>query len=106
MQQTVQKKTRKKQNPLRPKIPIIILLHRRLVHLMFLLRRLRAQHMYRVLIRRVDIRLGRRYGNFDFVLVACCGFDDTEVGADFVVAFGSPGDVAVGVVEVGWRARG
>lgn len=60
--------------------------------------------MYRIFIRRIDIRLRRRHGDLDFVGVFA-GFDFAEVGGDFVVAFGPPGDVAGGEVR-GWEGGG
>lgn len=51
--------------------------------------------MYRILIRRIDIRLRSGHRDLDFVGVFA-GFDFAEVGGDFVVAFGAPGDVARG----------
>ena len=45
--------------------------------------------MYRVLIRSVDIRLGRRHSYF-YCVVAFGSFDDAKVCADFVVAFRTP----------------
>lgn len=68
--------------------------------------------MYRVLVRRVDVRLRRGHGDLDFVGVFA-GLDFAEVGVHFVVAFGAPGDVAgggegrvsVGVNEDGKKGR-
>lgn len=76
-------------NLLCPKIAIIILLFRRDIDLLFLLRRFSRQDMYRVLIRSVDIRLGRRHSYF-YCVVAFGGFDDAKVCADFIVAFRAP----------------
>lgn len=48
--------------------------------------------MNRVFIRRVQVRLRRGDCDLDLVLVLACG-DSAEVGADFVVAFRTPGHI-------------
>ena len=83
------KKTTHCSHLLCPKIAIIILLFRRDIDLLLLLRRFSRQDMYRVLIRSVDVRLGCRNSYF-YCVVAFGSFDDSEVCADFIVAFRTP----------------
>ena len=58
----------KAQGVLRPEITIIILLRGCLIHFLILWGWLGRQHVYRVLVHRVDIRLSSRHGHFNGVL--------------------------------------
>jgi hypothetical protein len=81
-------------NLLCPERTIIILLLCRGVRLALYLRRLRAQNMDCVLVSGVQIRLRGGHCDLDFIRVFS-SLDDTEIRADFVITFRTPGDVAV-----------
>jgi hypothetical protein len=84
---------KKRPNALCSEITIKVLLLRRRVDLLFLLRRLSRQYVYRVLVRSIDILLRRRHRHFHRV-IAFARLDHAEVRADFIIAFRSPRHVA------------
>jgi hypothetical protein len=61
--------------------------------------------VYRILPQRVNVFLFRGDVHFDFVTAFSGGFDDAEVGGDFVVTFCTPGDV-VDVCELEGGEKG
>ena len=87
------RKDNKSQHVLRPEITIVILLCGCLIHRFVLFGWLGRQHMYRVLIHRVDVRLGSRYGHLDGVLAFVC-LDNPQVRADLVITLRAPGHIA------------
>ena len=78
---------------LRSKVPVVILLLRRRVRLGFLFWWLGRQHVDRVFIRGVDVRLGGRHGHLDFVRVLA-RLDDAKICIDLVVALRTPRNIA------------
>lgn len=80
-------------NSLGSEIPIVVFLLRLRIGRGVWFRRLGGQHVDRVLIRRVNIRLRRRNYDLDFVLVRA-RLHDTEIGRYLVVTLRTPGDIA------------
>ena len=66
----------------------------RCVHLFLLLQWLGRQYMYRILVRRVDVRLNRRYPHLDRVL-SIVRRDNAQVRIDLVIILRSPRNIAV-----------
>jgi hypothetical protein len=77
-----------------PEITVEILLFGCRVDLFLLLGWLGREHVYRVLVRSIDIGLVRRHGHLDCV-VAFAHLDDTQVRADLVIALRAPRNVAM-----------
>src|SRR5712691_8515038 len=75
-----------------PEAAVIVLLGSCRVHLFILLRWLRRQHMYRVLVRRVDVRLRRRHRHLDRVL-SFVHLDDAQVRTDLGIALRTPRNI-------------
>ena len=80
------------QNILRPEIPIEIFLFGCRIHLFLLFGWLGRQHVYRVLVHRVDVRLGSWYGHLDSVL-AFVRLDNAQIRADLIIALRAPRNV-------------
>jgi len=77
-----------------PEVAIIILLGSCRIHLLLLLRWLGRQHMYRILVRCVDVRLGRRHRHLDRIF-SFVRLDNAQVRTDFVISLRTPRNIAI-----------